>query len=222
MVVVATPGTAPSHPNAPVTSAAITHLGRYMAENLRALLPAGTKLQVGTGALPLTGTGYDMPSNDGVWQADAAASITYEGEKYSVELQVIQQRTNWDCSSFFIHGPCTTKQVDGGAFIVTSDTQQGGPKTYMYFWNLAGGKEIEFQVNPNLNTRNPTDPFTEQQMQDLLTAPAWTSVLDGLPAVINCPDLEPVSIDKQGAPGWKCTATNRIYAQSADQYAASS
>ena len=222
MVVVATPGTAPSHPNVPVTSAAITHLGRYMAENLRALLPAGTKLEVGTGALPLTGTGYSILSSTGLWEADAAASIVYAGERYSVELQVIQQRTNWDCSSLFIHGSCTTKQVDGGTFIAASSTQQGGPQSYTYLWNLAGGKEIELQVNPNLNTKNPTNPFTERQMQDLLTAPAWTRVLDGLPAVVSCPDLEPFSLNKQGEPGWKCTTTGKIYPQAADQYAASS
>ena len=77
-------------------------------------------------------------------------------------------------------------------------------------------------MNPNLNTENPTNPFTERQMQDLLTAPAWTRVLDGLPAVVSCPDLEPVSITKRGEPGWKCTTTGKIYPQAADQYAASS
>lgn len=222
VAVLATAGTTPSHPDVTVTTTAITHLGRYMAENLRALLPAGTTLQLGTGLSPLTGTGYDMTSNNGIWQADAAASIIYEGERYSVELQVIQQRVNWDCSSFFVNGPCRTKQVDGGTFIAASTTQQGGPKTYYYFWNLAGGKEIEFQVNPNLNTKNPTDPFTEQQMQDLLTAPAWTSVLSGLPAVVSCPDLEPFRASTQSFQVWKCTTTGKLYPQQADMYAVSS
>jgi hypothetical protein len=223
VAVLATPGTTPSRPDVTVTGAATTHLGKYMAENLKALLPSGTKLQLGTGALPLSGTGYDILSSSGIWEADASASIVYEGRKYSVELQVIQQRTNWDCSSFFIHGSCTTKQVGGGTFIVASSTQQGGPKTYFYFWNLAGGKEIEFQVNPNLNTKNPTNPFTERQMRDLLTAPAWTRVLDGLPAVVDCPDLEPFSNGPHNsAPAWRCTTTGKIYPQQADVYAASS
>jgi hypothetical protein len=223
MAVVAMPGTTASHPNVPVTSAAITHLGRYMAENLRALLPAGTRLEQDTGALPLAGTGYSMLANNGEWQANATASIIYEGERYSVDLQIIRQRTNWNCSSFFVHGPCTAKQVDGGTFVVASSTQQGGPKTYFYLWNLAGGKEIEFQVDPNLNTKNPTNPFTDQQMQDLLTAPAWTRVLDGLPAVVDCPDFESFSNGPHNsAPAWRCTTTGKIYPQQADMYATSS
>lgn len=193
-------------------------LGRYMAEHLLALLPPGARLDTGTGLSALNGSGYSIMGSNGIWAAFAQAFVMYGGQRYQIVVQVNRQWLSRTCATLPpMDGPCTSKPLGRGTLVSTAGTL--GPSTTQWsdYWNLADGASVELDVRPadSAATRNL---YTEKQIESFVTAPAWTSVLDGLPQVVHCGDLEPQN-GENSVQGWLCVPTGKMYPdQLADVY----
>jgi hypothetical protein len=196
----------------------VQDLPKYMATTFMSLLPAGTALELGGGIVPLTGDGYGMNSNLGDWQADAQAFVTYQGERYTLQFSVVHQRLNTDCENGFNLAACSEQTFDGGQYVtLTMGNGTNDPYSYSAAMNYAGGKAVILQVNPNLNIKNPHQPFTTAQLQRILTSTAWKPVLAALPALVNCPSMTQAP-GKLATTEWICTATGKLYPAMGDPY----
>jgi hypothetical protein len=203
---------------APAATQAPQNLPKYMATTFQSLLPAGTTLNAASGVVALTGSGYGMPGNDGNWQASAQAFVAYQGERYSLELSVVHQRLNTDCETGFGMSACSEGMLGDGQFVLmTMGDGKNEPYSYWIAMNYAGGKSVELMVDPNGQTKNPRDPFTRAQLEQILTAPAWRPVLAALPALVDCRNLEPAP-GKNAHTEWMCQATGKLYPSMGQMY----
>lgn len=195
------PGAGHASKATPVVTATSGSVAEHMATSLMALLPEGVTLVTNEGVVPLTGEGYEMRSSMGDWGASASAFVTYQGKRVTFDLSVIQQRVDGPCIDIHSSGyTCTTSTLDGHTLLSAYMHQKGDPVSWSYTWNLDGAKAVQLNTNQNLSA---------SEVEKLLTSPAWTSVLRGLPAAVNCPSLGQIK-EKTGW-YWRCASTGKTY-----------
>jgi len=198
-------------PTVTVVTTSKAGLGEYLATSFMALLPAGIKLLPSYDA-PLQGEGYRVggPST-GDWVASASVLGTYQGKNASFDLELVQQATDGSCMTSTPSAnsyACTTSTLDGHRLLTEKTIRSGVPVSWRYSWNVGGGKAVELTLNRDL---------PESVVAKVLTASAWTSVLRGLPAYVDCPSL--VQITGAADVVWKCPTTGKTYpTKSNDMY----
>ena len=193
-------------------------LGQYMAEHLDALLPQGAQLTTlaGTKFAPLNGGGYGITTPDGEWAAGASAMFNYGGHRYVFNLSVTRNLANANCASLPpTMYPCTSKPVGRGTLVSAID----GNNNWYYYWNLSDGTSVQLLTEDGPG-RAPVS-YTEQQIESLVAAPAWTSVLSGLPPLVHCTGLKMVD-SNNAALGWVCPSTHKTYPGITYTYASNS
>ena len=194
------------------TAATMTRsqLGQYMSYHLLALLPPGAR---STGHLfpdQLNGDGYSVQAPDGAWAAHGYAVIALGGKRYTVGVDVIRGALKQTCAMHPSTDVCTSKSLGQGTLVsgVSMTTPGKTASGWYYYWNLAGGASVQLIVNPYYSA-NPPALFTQQQAEAFVTAPAWTSVLNGLPQIVHCDNLK---MSEQGiATEWTCPSTGKVY-----------
>jgi hypothetical protein len=195
-------------------------LPKYMLTTFQSLLPAGTTVDKVSGMLTATGYGYGMRSNLGGWQAGAQEMAFYNGGQITLELSVArQQGVATDCETGFDMADCKEMTVGQGQLvIIKTGNGTSQPYAWEYLMNYAGGKSVQLQADPNLNIKNPQDPFSTAQVERLLGAAAWDPVLAGLPALVKCPAMEPAT-GKYKNEDWICPTTGKLYPIMGQMYA---
>ena len=188
---------------APVVTVSNGDLAEYMAKNLVALLPAGSTLVEGGDRSPVEGWGLQMGPTNGDWELSASAVAMYQGKKTLFEVAVVQQERDSVCatppSGSAYH--CTSTMLDGHTLIsASSNVDDGESQAWMYTWNLGDGKLVELTADQELSA---------SLAATVVTAPAWTSVAEDLPAYVDCPTLGQVR--EATATVWKCAATGETY-----------
>jgi hypothetical protein len=193
----------------PVVTVSNEGLGEYMAKNFTALLPAGITL-VEDGGVPVTGEGLRMGPSNGDWEASASVFATYQGKKTTFNLSVVQQEADRGCLTTLSVSAytCSSTTVAGYQLLTEQTTTDGAPVNWVYTWNLGGGKAVELSADQKLS---------EALVTTVVTAPAWTGVLNVLPVYVDCPTLE--QVQQKSAQVWRCPTTGETYpVQSSDTY----
>lgn len=193
----------------PVVTFSDENLGEYMAKNFLALLPASISLDQ-DGVVAVSGEGLRMGPSNGDWEASAMVFATYQGKKTTFNLQVVQQQADYGCVTQPGLPPgiynCSATTVAGYQLLTEHTTRDTAMGNWVYMWNLGGGKTVELSVDQELS---------EALVTRIVTAPAWTGVLNSLPAYVDCPTLE--QVQQQKTLVWKCPTTGKTYpAQSSD------
>ena len=196
----------------PVITVSNGDLAEYMAKNLVALLPSGSKLIEGDNLSSVQGEGLRMGPTNGDWEISASVAVMYQGRETSIGVAVIQQERDSACATPLPAGgyQCAVTLVDGRTLVSAQSIVEGGEsQSWMYSWNLGGGKLVELTADHELS---PSLAVT------VVTAPAWAGVSGDLPAYVDCPTLGQV---KEGLDVvWKCAATGETYPlESPDLYA---
>jgi hypothetical protein len=186
-----------------------TQLGVYMAVHLRALLPP--KAEPTSITIPIySSDGYSVQTPDGDWAATAYVIVSVGGKRYVVAVDVTRTPLKQTCASHPPTDVCTSKSLGRGTLVTDVSMTTPGKMAvgWNYYWNLAGDASVRLSVNP-YQSPDPHDPFTQQQAEALVTAPAWTSVLNGLPQIVHCDNLK---MSEQGiASEWTCPSTGKVY-----------
>jgi hypothetical protein len=183
-------GTPAATPTGPVTA-------QYMAAALESVLPSNATLDE-SAAHPIIGYGYTSQGTDGGWYAGATATVLVAGEAYVFTVTVQ--------TGVMGLGPCTTGPqkspsppgkvtlhcdfgtLDGGSFGLQTASAND---TTTYVWMPAdlatetNRQSFVVTVRPAGKAVNGVaSPFTEKQIQQLVTAKVWTEVLKDMPAVV--------------------------------------
>jgi hypothetical protein len=211
---------APRPNSAPAATQAPKDLSKYMLTTFQSLLPAGMKVDLVSGTQTISGYGYGMRSNVGEWQAGAQEMAVYNGQRLTLDLSVARrQGVATDCGTGFDMTDCKEMTVGQGQLVIIkmgNGTSQ--PYSWEYLMNYAGGKSVQLQANPNLNIKNPPDPFSTAQVEHLLGAQAWDPVLANLPALVKCPTMGPAT-GKYKNEYWICPTTGKLYPIEGQMYA---
>lgn len=112
------------------------------------------------------------------WQAFVDGAVFVAGKQYVLDVEVSRE-SPVGCSAAL--KSCVAKPLDGGT-LVSAVNDQGmamsvGPH---FWWNVSGDRFIELSIESPTGVM-VANPFTEQQIEQYLTSPVWTKVLDDLP-----------------------------------------
>jgi hypothetical protein len=169
---------------------------QYMAAAFQSVLPSNAKLDE-SAAHPIIGYGYTSQGTDGGWYAGATATVLVAGEAYVFTVTVQ--------TGVMGLGPCTTGPqkspsppgavtlhcdfgtLDGGSFGLQT-TSANDTTTYAwmpaYLATETNRQSFVVTVRPaGKAIHGVASPFTEKQIQQLVTAKVWTAVLKDMPAV---------------------------------------
>ena len=188
-----------------------TQLGVYMAVHLRELLPpkaAGTSITIPV----YSSDGYSVQTPNGDWAATAYVVVSAGGKQYVVTVDVTRTPQKQTCALHPLTDVCTSKPLGRGTLVTDVIMSTPGKMAvgWNYYWNLAGDASVRLSVNPTNQSPDPQhNPFTQQQAEAFVTAPAWTSVLNGLPQIVHCDNLK---MSEHGiATEWTCPSTGEVY-----------
>lgn len=192
-----------------------SQVGGYLADHFQPLFPPGAQLSTSSGQPALQGYGYGVLDPTGQWQAEAGAFVTDAGHQYAMELQVKREPADPHCQTPPSAGyQCTSKPLGSGTLVTTIGPGINGSGSWDYAWALGDGRSVELavtQFGPLQAPASYRDPYTQQQAEQVLTAPAWTRVVDGLPQIVDCAGgLKSVQTDSR-LTGWSCASTGRTY-----------
>ena len=193
----------------PVVTASNESLSEYVAQNFMALLPAGITL-IQDGSVPVTAEGLRMGPANGDWEVSATVLATYQGKRTTFNLYMMRQSVDHGCPGNLPVSTytCTSTTAAGHQLLTEQYSAGERPVGWNYTWNLGGGEVVELGVDQKLS---------EALVTKVVTAPAWTGVLNLLPAYVDCPALE--QVQQQSVQVWKCPTTGETYpAQSSDTY----
>lgn len=178
------PGVTATVLSSPVTA-------QYMTAAFESVLPSNAKIDE-SATHPLVGSGYTREGTGGGWAAGVTATVLVSGAAYVLALSVsigvaVPQPCMASGTTGTVSLSCESDALPGGPFDAYLTSALPGVANYL--WQPTAKKSVVVSVRrPGGTAAAPAVtlkvPFTVKQIERLVTAKVWTTVIDDLPAVV--------------------------------------